>query len=227
LVPLRIICPNDDLGTRLVTSLPVQVIHHVDHHSVCSPRKFPLVEDSNRLFLRGVDSATANQEEIVCPVCGESYGTYERLRNHVRYNKIIEERDDFPVETSHLGFEVPEVTPLTLLEVQQHMEANISEIVVIVEGIDPQLSGTFQALQSYKYEDIVWEGDFEPCLSKRDNKFIVDMLKFQMIRVFETLIEEQDDVEQRPPISSVQESFQDDGVVVMANGDHSVSVSSP
>jgi hypothetical protein len=227
LVPLRIICPNDDLGARLVTSLPVQVIHHVDHHSVCSPRKFPLVEDSNGLFLRGVDSATANQEEIVCPVCGESYGTYERLRNHVRYNKIIEERDDFPVETSHLGFEVPEVTPLTLLEVQQHMEANISEIVVIVEGIDPQLSGTFQALQSYKYEDIVWEGDFEPCLSKRDNKFIVDMLKFQMIRVFETLIEEQDDVEQRPPISSVQESFQDDGVVVMANGDHSVSVSSP
>jgi hypothetical protein len=220
MVPLRILSPDDELGGRLVTSIPVQISHHVDHHSALSPRKSPFMVDPSGLILRGADSATASRDEIICPVCGESYGTYERLRTHVRYHRIIEERDNFPVENTHLGLDVPEVKPLTLFEVQRHMRASISEIVVIVEGIDPQLSGTFQALQSYKFEDIVWEGDFEKCLSVKDDQFVVDMHKFQMVRVSQTLIDEQNGDVERPSLSNENGELRKDGVVVtkIANG---------
>jgi hypothetical protein len=133
--------------------------------------------------LRASDSATANREEIECPVCGEMYGTYERLMKHVRYNRIVEARDDYPTENTHLGFVMPDISPITLEEVKTYVEHHISELVVVVEGIDPQMSGTFQSLQSYKYEDIAWEGEFEPCLSIRKQKFCVDFAKFHEVRV--------------------------------------------
>jgi hypothetical protein len=44
------------------------------------------------------------------------------------------------------------------------------------------VSGTFRGPQSgYKYEDIVWEGSFEPCLSVRDNTFVVDLETFHRV----------------------------------------------
>ena len=72
---------------------------------------------------------------------------------------------------------------------------NLSEIIVVVEGIDPQLSGTFQALQSYRYEDIAWDCEFEPCLSvsamgagrKSGRGYVVDMAKFHQVRSINSL----------------------------------------
>jgi hypothetical protein len=117
----------------------------------------------------------------LCPICGESYGSYDRLLKHIRYVRIVEERDDYPVEGTHLGFQMPDTSPLTLAEVQRHIESKLSEIVVVVEAIDPQLSGTFQALQSYKYDDIEFGANFENCMSTKDNKFVVDLMKFHGI----------------------------------------------
>ncbi len=176
--PLRLLEPNDDLGGVLYPSAPTTIIHHIDHHSALSPIHMPLVEPSQGLILRSVDSGTANREEILCPVCGEAYGTYDRLERHIRYARIVEEQDDYPIEGTHRGFEMPDTTPVTLEQVQRHIERNLSEIVVVVEAIDPQLSGTFQALQSYKYEDIEFGADFEECMFTQDNKFQVDLLKF-------------------------------------------------
>ena len=176
--PLRLLEPNDDLGGVLYPSVPTTIIHHIDHHSALSPQNMPLVEAAHGLALRSVDSATANREEIVCPVCGEAYGSYERLANHVRYAQIVEKQDGYPVEGTHLGFTMPDTTPVTLEQVQRHIEQKLSEIVVVVEAIDPQLSGTFQALQSYKYDDIEFGADFEKCISTKNNNFEVDLLKF-------------------------------------------------
>ena len=194
--PLRVLYPYDDFGAMLFTSLPIQMIHHIDHHSALSPRGMPLVMDSNGLTLKSADSPTGNREEIVCPVCGEAYGTYERLRNHIAYCRIVEEKDQFPKEGTHLGFVMPEIIPLTIEEIQHHLETTYAEIVVVVEGIDPQMSGTFQSLQSYKYEDIVWEGDFEPCLLARENNLVVDLKKFHSVRVpGDISIHKDDDIE--------------------------------
>ena len=176
--PLRLLDPNDDLGGVLYPSAPTTIVHHIDHHSALSPVRMPLVEPSQGLVLRSVDSGTANREEILCPVCGECYGTYDRLERHIRYARIVEEQDGYPVEGSHLGFEMPDATPVSLEQVQRHIETMLSEIVVVVEAIDPQLSGTFQGVQSYKYDDIEFGADFEQCMSAKGNKFEVDLLKF-------------------------------------------------
>jgi len=179
--PLRLLEPNDNLGGVLYPSAPTTIIHHIDHHSALSPRSMPLVVSNHGLHLRSVDSGAGNREEILCPVCGESYGSYERLQKHINYARIVESQDDYPVEGTHLGFEMPDTSPLTLAEAQRHIESKLSEIVVVVEAIDPQLSGTFQALQSYKYDDIEFGADFENCMSTKDNKFMVDLMKFHGI----------------------------------------------
>ena len=98
---------------------------------------------------------------------------------------MVEEHDGYPVEGSHLSLEVPENIPtLTLEDVQEYLSQNLAEIIVVVEGIDPQVSGTFQALQSYKYEDICWDGEFVECLHIQNKKFSVCMEKFHEVRNF-------------------------------------------
>ena len=179
--PLRLIEPNDELGGVLYPSAPTSIIHHIDHHSALSPVAMPLTEGDHGLVLRSIDSATASRDEIVCPVCGEAYGTYARLMKHIRYAQLSEEREGYPIEGSHLGFQMPDTSPITLEEVQRHVERTLSEIVVVVEAVDPQLSGTFQSLQSYKYDDIEFGAEFEQCLFHKQNKFFVDLTKFHDI----------------------------------------------
>jgi len=187
--PLRLTHPDDNLGGMLYPSIPQKIMHHIDHHSALAPtRSMPLLAAS-RFYsgfpLRSGDSQNADRPEIVCPVCGESFGTYERLASHVRFNQMVERQENYPIKDSHQGFEMPDITksPLTLQEVTDHIETTMSEIVVVVEAIDPQLSGTFQANQSYKYEDIVFGADHEICTSVTpDNKISVDMKKFHQIQ---------------------------------------------
>mmetsp|Transcript_43522 Transcript_43522/g.105081 ORF Transcript_43522/g.105081 Transcript_43522/m.105081 type:complete len:514 (+) Transcript_43522:160-1701(+) len=182
---LRIMHPDDEMGGMLYTSLPSEISHHVDHHSPLAPSKYkmPFLAKAHGMVFRAIDSATGNRDEIVCPVCGEAYGTYERLRKHVRYQKMVEEHDDYPEAESHRCLEVPENIPtLTLEDVQEYMSQNLAEIIVVVEGIDPQVSGTFQALQSYKYDDICWDGEFVQCLHIHKDKFSVCMEKFHQVK---------------------------------------------
>ena len=175
---LRLTDPNDELNGMMYPSLPQTISHQIDHHSALSPRSMPLVVDNCGLKLRSADSGVSSREEIVCPICGESYGTYERLFNHVRYNQVVETKESYPTENTHLAFEMPDISPITLEEVQRHIENTVSEIIVVVEGIDPQLSGSFQAVQSYKYDDIEFDADFAPCLLVQENKLTVDMRLF-------------------------------------------------
>lgn len=180
---LRVQEPDDAMGACLHISVPTEIYHHVDHHSPLSPRGMPLVVSDNGLLLRSADSPVGNRPEIVCPVCGDTFGTYKCLRDHVAYLSIMEKKDELPIEGTHQGFEMPTITPISLQEVKSYVENFMSEIVVVVEGIDPQVSGTFQALQSYKYEDMAWEGSFEPCLKVQGGQFCVDLAKFHQVRM--------------------------------------------
>ena len=49
-------------------------------------------------------------------------------------------------------------------EFQKHLEAEEIEIICVAEAIEPVVSGTFQALQSYTAEDICYGADFAPCV---------------------------------------------------------------
>jgi len=97
---------------------------------------------------------------------------------------------------------------LTEKDIREHLRDK--EIMVVVEGIERKffsflilsyilklvsiltpprasktitamVSGTFQALQSYKLSDIVFGGRFEPCMSQANGKIFVDVDKFHTI----------------------------------------------
>ncbi|KAG7373250.1 inward rectifier potassium channel [Nitzschia inconspicua] len=173
--PLRLLQPNDELGGTLFLSFPTVVCHNIDMYSLLHPPHETMLVKPNGLVLRQVDGATANRNDVICPVCGESYGTFERWATHVRFQQIIEECDDYPIDGTHRGLDLSKLEaksgvakPITDLEqLKEHFRRNVSEILCVVEGIDPMQSGTFQALQSYRFEDMVWEpySQFSPCLS--------------------------------------------------------------
>merc|ERR1712238_230281 len=102
------------------------------------------------------------------------------------YNAMLEAAQTdppFPPHKSHVGFVMPAIERLSLQEVRTHIEHTLSEIIVVVEAIDPQLSGTFQSLQSYKYEDLVFGAEFASCMSSHDgDHFSVDMTRFHKTR---------------------------------------------
>jgi len=177
--PLRLLQPDDELGGMLFLSFPSVVNHNIDLYSLLHPPIATTVSTvkPKGLVLRQVDGKTSGRDDVICPVCGESYGTFKRWRNHVRYQQIVESKDEYPMDGTHLSIDLEEVTnlpgtnPITNLEIlEEYFKKNVSEILCVVEGIDPMQSGTFQALQSYRYEDIVWEphSQFAPCLTVVD-----------------------------------------------------------
>lgn len=141
--------------------------------------------------LRQADSVVGSREEAICPVCGESFGTHERLVNHVRYNKIVESERDFPIEGSHLGIpeselnKKPDVPITDIQSFEKFFEDDMAEILCVVEGIDPVMSGTFQALQSYGKDDIVWNKNayFRPCLNVDGSKIEIDLDDFHVVEM--------------------------------------------
>ena len=188
LKPLRLIDPDDNRGGMMHPSIPQEIIHEIDFHSALNPRTempFILPKSKPGVDLRNIDSNIGSRSEIYCPVCGDTFCTYEQLRAHVNFNKLIEEQEDYPVEGSHRSFVMPseeKLRRISLHEVQDHIERTLSEIVVVVEAIDPQLSGTFQSLHSYKYENIEFGADFEHCMTVCKNKITVDMKRFHNIK---------------------------------------------
>ncbi|KAG7340578.1 inward rectifier potassium channel [Nitzschia inconspicua] len=198
--PLRLLQPNDELGGTLFLSFPTVVCHNIDMYSLLHPPRETMLMKPNGLVLRQVDGATGNRDDVCCPVCGESFGTFERWANHVRYQQIIEECDDLPIDGTHRAVDMSELEAQPgigkrisdLEQLKEHFRRNVSEILCLVEGIDPMQSGSFQALQSYRFEDIVWErySQFSPCLSLEkqfipstaENKiFSVDLDRFHDI----------------------------------------------
>ena len=192
--PLRILQPDDDLGAMLFLSFPSVVSHNIDMYSLLHPPVASFLMKPKGLVLRQVDGQTNNRDDIICPVCGESYGTFDRWLNHVRYQQIAEEKDDFPVNGTHLSLDMNEIEkepytkPIQDIEsLKQYFRNNVSEILCLVEGIDPMQSGTFQALQSYRFEDIEWESyaQFSPCLTvaavRKEEIFVVDLDRYHAV----------------------------------------------
>ena len=137
--PLRLLQPDDDLGGVLFLSMPCVVSHHIDMYSLLHPPRVPLVDPSG-LPLRQVDSTTGGRDDYICPVCGESYGTHERWVRHVRYTQLVERKEDYPEKNTHLSIsekllEEPPDSPIAAL--RGYFQAEIAEVVAIVEGIDP------------------------------------------------------------------------------------------
>lgn len=143
--PLRILQPDDELGAMLFSSWPTVVSHHVDLYSLLHPHDMTPPLPQAGLVLRQSDSTTASREEVICPVCGESYGSYERWMRHVNFQKIVEEKDDYPLKGTHLELTdqdceefKEELKPIQDVNVlRKYFEENVSEVICVFEAIDP------------------------------------------------------------------------------------------
>jgi len=219
--PLRLLQPDDELGGMLFLSFPTVISHHIDLYSLLHPPTAPPVGivTPSGLVLRQVDGKTSSRDDVICPICGESYGHLGRWKNHVRYQQIAEAKDDFPLEGTHLSLNLDEIekfhdsmTPTKdLKELKQFFRNNVSEVICVVEGIDPLQSGTFQSLHYYRYEDVVWDeySQWAPCLTvvgqaqqkKTDERmFQVDLDRYHDIVPDEAALREKQllDMQKRP-----------------------------
>ena len=173
--PLRIFRPNDEFNAALFTSVPSRIIHHIDSYSPLLPPQYrdEGIVDSFGLALREMDSWTGNREGLPCPTCGETFSTNDRLLRHIRSYQLIEKHSRMVVAGSHqeLGDhddEANEAKIPTFEGMKEFWDDSGMELIVVVEGIDPLTSGTFQALQSYQNEDIIFGGKFALCFTENN-----------------------------------------------------------
>ncbi len=177
---MRILQPDDELGASIFCSIPLNVTHQIDVFSPLMPKK--VKKKSKRmngggLILREIDEYI-NGSGMMCPVCGETFGCQTQLRKHIHYNAMGESVDGYPIAGSHRDPDVvepfledpPEVSEN---DIREHLKDK--EIMVVIEGIEPMVSGTFQALQSYKIKDIYFGGRFAPCMSQKNGNIFVDI----------------------------------------------------
>jgi len=210
---MRLLQPNDELGAPLFTSIPANVTHSIDAFSPLAPmrmRNSVKYLPHSGLPLREADQFCGNRDGVLCPVCGETFGTMDSLKRHVQYQQLCEQNEGFPLIGSHRDRTLVKPNlfkPFLLTESDIREQLRDKEIMVIVEGIERKclsqimssnsqyfyivsdshtnpiamVSGTFQALQSYKLNDIIFGGRFQPCMSQANGKIYVDVDKFHTI----------------------------------------------
>jgi hypothetical protein len=191
----RLLRPDDSQNGFLFTSVPYSIIHEIDFFSPLTPSNARKLQKEHGQWLIGWnglerrESDARNQTSYgwICPVCATTCGEMGRLIQHIKYMKLQDKFSNVPKEHSHerisdklldlsleYGLESLDVTSL-----KRHLE-NI-EIICVVEGIDPITSGTFQALQSYTIDDLVFGGSFMPCVRLDKDEIVVDLDKFHRI----------------------------------------------
>ncbi len=184
---MRILQPDDDRGAMLYTSIPLNITHQIDVFSPLYPKCYK--KDAHRLdpgglTLREIDQYV-NNTGITCPACGETFGCHTHVKRHINYNAMVESMEPkLPIVGSHRD---PDLVQPFLEEPQEVTEMDLrealrdKEIMVVVEGIEPTVSGTFQALQSYNIKDIVFGGRFTPCMSQQGGKVTINTDAFHKI----------------------------------------------
>ena len=191
----RLLRPDDSLNGFLFTSIPYSIIHEIDFFSPLVPSSIRKMYKEHGQWLIGWnglerrESDARNQTSYgwVCPVCATTCGEMGRLISHIKYMKLQDQNSGIPVEDSHQR--IPDaMLDLSHVSVMQSMDVNALkkhlqnvEIICVVEGIDPIASGSFQALQSYTIDDLVFGGSFMPCVRLEAGEFVVDLDKFHRI----------------------------------------------
>jgi hypothetical protein len=177
LIEMRILSPNDMLGACLFLGWPTTIRHAIDCHSPLHPMSTswseyllekPYQLPDAGLNLRHAEASAGECNRYSCPVCGEAYGSLKRLRNHVAFYQKNEENDALPLEGSHRELNVEEIRAPPVPTLKELKEWYPDEIIALVEGVDPLTSGTFQAMQSYTFEDLSFGGEFATCCSTPD-----------------------------------------------------------
>ena len=144
---MRVLQPTDELGANLFTSIPACVTHQIDAFSPLAPlkvrRRTKHLDDAG-LPLREADQQAGIRNGVLCPVCGETFGTIDRLKRHVEYKSLEEETyDNFPLTGSHRDTTILKPAlfkPFSLTEEDIREQLRDKEIMVVVEAIERKLN---------------------------------------------------------------------------------------
>ena len=156
--PLRLLQPNDELGSIIFLSLPLVVSHHIDIYSLLHPPRMAPINPSG-LQLRQIDSHTSNREEYTCPICGEGYISPTHLKDHIEFYVGMESDEGYPISGTHLSIPESEYkesisinkfnATMDMDELREYFLHEISEVVCVVEGVEPISSGSFAGVRIF------------------------------------------------------------------------------
>jgi len=122
--PMRLQHPDDDLGGKLMLTLPTKVVHRIDNWSPLCPsstgrrKRKPGRPHSSPTTLqpsssccrwpeapqRQVDCDQGRRDLCICPTCGSSFQSLEQLRRHVKHLAPQDDLAELPLELRHRAF---------------------------------------------------------------------------------------------------------------------------
>lgn len=165
--PLQLNYPSDDRGGNLLMSLPSLVIHKIDNDSPIMPSS--VWYDAQGWGHRCKISSRKEQSE---DDTNTSSPTDNNDKNKNKNNTLFSP-EDLLKATYHSDEE----------QITAFFKDREVEIIVCVEGVD-ELSGLpLQSRHSYRCEDILWNYEFDDCVSRNGNNTdygacVIDFNKF-------------------------------------------------
>lgn len=137
--------PDDSLGAYLLMALPNVVVHGLDSSSPLVPPK-SWVDEKGEWHNWNGKAYDASFPTPLKRSCDTEMG-----------ETVLTNTDPF-------------VSGMEQEEIAKFMEDREAEVIVIVEGIDEITSSTIQCRHSYRFDDIVWNHTFVPCVKPSPKK---------------------------------------------------------
>lgn len=143
---MRMQHPDDELGGMLVPALPQVVVHRIDRWS-------PLCPTEQRRPMHGTKANSWRYPEIVQRAADGEAGDRDPY--------FRAPGDDAARNTGpHADKE-----QLDIADIAKHLAQNKFEVLCLVEGIEATTSSTMQARHSYTCDDVVFNANFQRCVS--------------------------------------------------------------
>mmetsp|Transcript_26639 Transcript_26639/g.41353 ORF Transcript_26639/g.41353 Transcript_26639/m.41353 type:complete len:493 (+) Transcript_26639:126-1604(+) len=142
---MRLQHPDDALGGFLLMALPNVVVHRLDKFS-------PLMPPAKWTDASGHIHSWNGSD------CSRSSADFPALLKR----ECDEDEEKVIVGENQFAQQQEEIT--------KFIKDRESELVVLIEGIDEITGSTIQCRHSYRYDDIVWNHTFAPCVLPKERK---------------------------------------------------------
>ena len=172
---MRLTNPNDEMGGKLFLATPQVVTHAIDHWSPLFPPRAlarpSYCEDEGKGYhFPGVVYRESDREVAMA---GEGRPTAAVPPPTAHNGEGAEPKPAVGDSASEAELRAMQQ------EIRDHLSRSELEVIVVLEGIDPHTSSTFQARHSYTAQDVVFDQMFVPSLSVgRDGRAVFDWNAF-------------------------------------------------
>lgn len=172
---MRLTNPNDELGGKLFLATPQVVTHAIDQWSPLFPpralaRPSYCEDEGQGYHFPGVVYRESDREVAMAGEGRPATAVPPPAAHNVEGAEPKPAVGDSASEAELLAMQQ---------EIRDHLSRSELEVIVVLEGIDPHTSSTFQARHSYTAQEIVFDQMFVPSLSVgRDGRAVFDWNAF-------------------------------------------------